>query len=71
MMLLTLGVYGPDSEKNVKATEDFMKSLSPKQSELLSKLQHDVLEKVVNVMIGPDGSPSPVSFYLSSFSASP
>jgi hypothetical protein len=58
MMLLTLGVYGPDSEKNVKATEDFMKSLTPQQSSLLTSLQHQVLDKIVNVMMNPDGTPS-------------
>jgi len=58
MMVLTLGVYGADSEKNVKATEEFMQELTPKQNELIQKLQHDVIEKVVNAMINADGTPT-------------
>eukprot|EP00301_Raphidiophrys_heterophryoidea_P013251 c2061_g1_i1.p1 GENE.c2061_g1_i1~~c2061_g1_i1.p1 ORF type:complete len:277 (+),score=99.18 c2061_g1_i1:125-832(+) len=58
MMILTLGVFGPDSSANANATEKFLGSLSHTQSDMLFKLQHNVLERLMSVMSNPDGTPS-------------
>merc|ERR1712048_164166 len=53
MMLITMGVFGPDSEANKNATENFMGSLSDVQLELIYSLNQNVLDRITNVIIDP------------------
>merc|ERR1711981_1323755 len=53
LMLITMGVFGPDSEANKNATENFMASLSDHQLELIHSLNQNVLDRITNVIIDP------------------
>lgn len=53
MMLITMGVFGPDSEANKNATENFMGSLSDSQLELIHSLNQNVLDRISGVMVDP------------------
>lgn len=53
MMLITMGVFGPDSEANKNATENFMGSLSDTQLELIHSLNQNVLDRISDVMVDP------------------
>jgi len=53
LMLITMGVFGPDSEANKNATENFMGSLSDHQLELIHTLNQNVLDRITNVIIDP------------------
>merc|ERR1712048_802474 len=60
LMLITMGVFGPDSEANKNATENFMGSLSDHQLELIHSLNQNVLDRISNVMVDPTtGQPTP------------
>merc|ERR1712070_1303499 len=60
MMLITMGVFGPDSEANKNATENFMGSLSDVQLELIHSLNQNVLDRISAVMVDPTtGEPTP------------
>jgi len=58
MVLLTMGVYGADSTAAENSTVTFMNSMSPQQTKLIFDLQHYVLERLMTVMINPDGTPT-------------
>eukprot|EP00299_Pterocystis_sp_00344_P007889 c2764_g1_i1.p1 GENE.c2764_g1_i1~~c2764_g1_i1.p1 ORF type:complete len:247 (-),score=69.41 c2764_g1_i1:41-781(-) len=58
MVLLTLGVFGPDSAANMNATQSFMQSLTAEQSKMMFDLEHSVLERLMNAMVNADGTPS-------------
>merc|ERR1711981_1177128 len=53
LMLITMGVFGPDSEANKNATENFMGSLSDVQLELIHSLDQNVLDRISAVMVDP------------------
>jgi len=60
LMLITMGVFGPDSEANKNATQNFMGSLSDHQLELIHSLNENVLDRISNVMVDPaTGDPTP------------
>merc|ERR1712070_1122386 len=53
MMLITMGVFGPDSEANKNATENFMGSLSDEQLKMIHSLNQNVLDRISAVMVEP------------------
>jgi len=60
MMVITMGVFGPDSEANKNATDNFMGCLSDRQVELIHSLNQNVLDRVSAVMVDPTtGEPTP------------
>merc|ERR1712110_20097 len=60
MMLITMGVFGPDSEANKNATENFMGSLSDEQLKMIHSLNQNVLDRISAVMVDPTtGEPTP------------
>lgn len=59
MMVITMGVFGPDSEANKNATDNFMGCLSDKQVELIHTLNQNVIDRVLSVIVDPQtGEPT-------------
>jgi hypothetical protein len=58
MVLLTMGVYGAESTAAENATSRFMNGMNPAQTKLIFDLQHHVLERLMDVMVNPDGTPT-------------